>query len=273
MSTNALMKAITSKAHRAVGDVESLDPGAFNPHEFDSGLSIIDELRDNYRLYKEGQSAYSVNFEEPDAKNDGKNNRREEKRPPVPMTRVELSGFPASLQTPLDAIRARAFAGPVQSQPSETIITWIAAGHGVEAFYAHDVVEEAREVRREFYSMDFDDVDAQELIADWVRVCRVEVTTAGGSKARKVLRVPDPVAAELRGLAGELGVSVSSVGILAIALSLCQQEVTHEKHREQWAEQVAGFLRRIELRAKGVEALMGALGPRQIKVKGKGVAK
>lgn len=258
---NSLMGAMTTKPRRTKKETE-VNPDAYDPRAFDLGLDLIGELQANYPEWKEPTT--TITDQE----------TGEEKKVPVRIKRIDLSSYPNPMLTTGDAICAQAFAGnPFGSQASEAVVLRIAASHGIAALYEHPAVELARDVANDYYSdhvKKINDADVRELIADWLRTTRAEITIPGGSKKTKPIYLPEGTANEVIGLAKNLGVTQSSLGVLCIALTFCQQpdEVAHPVHREEWAELVATFLRRIERRAEGTDALIRCF-TRKIRVKGR----
>lgn len=167
--------------------------------------------------------------------------------------RLDIKGFPASLQTPLSKIRSRADRRGC-NPPADSTVTTLAIQQGVTALYSHPAIIAAREVRERIYRSDFEDPAVEQLLADWVEVARVEVAVAGSSR-RKVVYVPEPLKNELGRLAADLGVNLNSLATLCCAVSLVGQPETQTKVAEEWAGKVEQFLRSVNLRAFGAKLL------------------
>lgn len=231
---------------------EETEPRAYSPMEFDRGLCIITELQRDYASWKTPTRAVTRTDEVEDG----------EKEVPIPMARVDLCGYSRRMETVVEAIRNQAFSGnPLGSEASGAVVRRVALTHGLGALYDHPVIEEAREVRRDFYGRairELRNADERELIADFLRVSSVEITVAGGTKRSQPVYITEPTKNEFYRLGKDLGVSYSSLGILCVALTFCQQDdgVAHPVHRAEWAEQVADFLRRVDVRTAGGDALI-----------------
>ena len=203
------------------------DPGSFDPREFAPDFDVIHELRANYPVYAEADAW------------------------------LTMTDFPDAVRTALDKIQARCF--QVGAKPALAGVICACLAHGLEALYEHPDVVALGEVKDDFNKSDLEDAEAEEVLAGWLRVARMEVSIPGGSRRRQNVRIPDALKGELFHLAAELGVTASSLGVLAIMLTLSTQEAVHPDQRERMAGAVAAFIRRIHWRAAGTRALMGVL--------------
>jgi hypothetical protein len=202
---------------------------SLNPREFDyAPIDVAEKLRRCYEWYS-GASDTSA---------------------------LSLMGFPDSLITAIDKIRRRAFFG--SSRVGFSAAAACCLEHGVEVLDEHATITTIQRLKSRFDFMVNEDGDAEEVVASFFRTFSVVVSMPGANK-RKNLHIPTSIKSRLSGLAEDLGVEISSFAVICMMVTISAQQCVNAQQRESFAKLVMAFLRRLELRVKGTEALMERL--------------
>ena len=234
------------RASRAVGfdfslpqfDPTSYDPRAFDVDEDGESFSVTGALRSNYGFYADSSSRESG------AKD------------------FTLSACPQSIRDSLDAIQARTF--HVGSSPSIFALTYCALEHGLQALNGEDdlthpaiaALTVANEVQKRAV---WPDRHTRRVVSECARAAYLDTAAPGGPTRRWNIRLPREFLRDLGGLASDLGISKSATAVLCLQVALASQAEDLEDQRAEYAAEVEGFLRRVQLRADIITALVEKL--------------
>jgi hypothetical protein len=133
--------------------------------------------------------------------------------------------------------------------------------HGLDTLRANPHVIAMLELRDQLHSHSTLDAEEAEELANFLRTFQLalpDATTMGAKRAN--ITLPQYTKIELSEMSGELGVSMSNLIVLCCCITLCDQPIVLEERRQEMAEGVEKFYRRLRIRREATSGWLRGLG-------------
>ena len=161
--------------------------------------------------------------------------------------------FPGYLRTNLDRIRAT-----VNPKPGLSSTVACAIYGGVEVLAKHSDIQALIALRERLDTVQGVDAVMAEEVAGWFRRSPLGLPGSCDSQ-RQNLTVPEPIKKTLHALASEIGMSFSSLALVACVVSVSNQKATFPQHAQQMSRSLERFLCRVRCRRVLSQVLLDTL--------------
>lgn len=162
---------------------------------------------------------------------------------------LSLRSLPSLIRHALDDVDAAASGRSLYACAS------CAVESGVRALQEHPDVAALEAVGREIRATRFRSGEAETVVREWVRSFDFQIAMPGQSCKLNILTTPE-IHGIVAGAADDLGVTLTDLVVLALAVTLSTQDEVHPENRERLAHLVEHVLRRVDFRARGARGLL-----------------
>lgn len=168
---------------------------------------------------------------------------------------ITVYSYAASIDDAIQRIAERAEGFPKRA-PGENPVLCVCIGHGAQALWAHPSIQRLVRVRKQELRLDWKEKAAKNVITELLRGFKSENGSAPGPSKKRNINVPESFANVFGMISTETKLAQSTLALISIMVTLCNQPDVQKEDRETFAKIVREYVSTIHYRGFAAETLL-----------------